>query len=73
MATNEKNSAPKTGRDISHRGTWFRIPDRAMWHSEAHREYGVIWSKCGMRVLAAETEARKELSEEDTPCARCAG
>ncbi len=64
--------AAHPGRDTSHRGTWFRLPGRSRWHSEAHREYGVLWSLCGVRVVGHEAESKGTLDENDIPCGRCA-
>ncbi len=64
--------AHRSGRDTSHRGTWFRLPGKSRWHSEAHREYGVLWSLCGIRAVAHEAETREELGEGDAACGRCA-
>ncbi len=59
-------------RDTSHRGAWFRLPGRSRWHSEAHREYGVAWSLCGVRVVLLNAETKEKLDEADVPCGRCA-
>ncbi|NOY43975.1 MAG: hypothetical protein GXP50_00765 [Deltaproteobacteria bacterium] len=61
------------GRDTSHRGAWFRLPGKTRWHSEAHREYGVLWSLCGVRAIAMQAETKKSLGEEDLACVRCTG
>ncbi len=58
-------------RDTSHRGTLFRSPGRAMWHAEGHREYGVLWSVCGIRALAAQAETCTTLPEGGALCAKC--
>lgn len=63
----------KAGQDISHRGSFFRMPGRGSWHTEAHREYGVVWSLCGMRTVVSQAETRGELAPGDAPCTRCAG
>ncbi len=65
-------SKPKTGHDTSHRGGWFRMTGRGTWHTEAHREYGVVWSVCGVRAVLAQAETRTELGGEDKPCTKCA-
>jgi len=44
-----------------------------MWHVEAHREYGVIWSLCGMRAVLLQAETKSDLEEADTPCTKCTG
>lgn len=59
-------------RDTSHRGSLFRAPGRATWHTEAHREYGVIWSVCGIRGLASQAETSDALPEGGAPCVKCA-
>ncbi|GAB6063771.1 hypothetical protein [Deferrisoma palaeochoriense] len=61
------------GKDVSHRGSWFRLPGKTRWHSEAHREYGVLWSLCGVRTIALQAETKEELGPEDQACVRCAG
>ena len=69
----EPISKPKPGQDTSHRGAFFRAPDRRMWHVEAHREYGVVWSLCGIRTVLLQAETKTALAEEDTPCTKCTG
>lgn len=71
--TQTPEGKPKAGHDTSHRGAWFRTPGRGAWHTEAHREYGVVWSLCGMRTVLSQAETRGELAPGDTPCARCSG
>ncbi len=61
------------GRDTSHRGSWFRLPGKTRWHSEAHREYGVLWSLCGVRTIAMQAETKENLGEDDLACVRCTG
>lgn len=51
---------------------WFRLPGKSQWHAVAHQEYGVVWSQCGLRLVAIEAETRETLTPEDPPCARCA-
>jgi len=68
-----KEPAKKPGQDISHRGALFRVPGRSMWHTEAHREYGVVWSLCGIRAVLLQSETKAALDEGDTPCTKCAG
>jgi hypothetical protein len=53
--------------------SWFRMPNRQMWHAQANREYGVIWSRCGIRALLIDVETRPTLAEDGVPCARCTG
>jgi len=64
-------SRSKPGQDTSHRGGWFRVNGRGSWHTEAHREYGVLWSVCGVRAVLAQAEARTELGGEDARCTKC--
>jgi hypothetical protein len=73
MAPNETDTQGTSTRDTSHQGNWFCLPGRNTWHVEAHREYGVIWSTCGLRALAAKAETRGDLEEEEGRCSRCAG
>ncbi len=58
-------------RDTSHRGSWFCIKGKNQWHTEAHREYGVVWSMCGLRVLRHQTDTCEELEAGQTACVRC--
>ena len=62
---------PDPDRDTSHRGSWFCIKGKSHWHTEAHREYGVVWSMCGLRVLRHQTDTRETLEEGQTACVRC--
>lgn len=51
---------------------WFRLPGKSLWHAMAHQEYGVVWSECGLRVVAIQTETREALEGGENPCGRCA-
>ena len=55
----------------SRQGAWFRMQNRQMWHSEANREYGVLWSHCGIRALLGQVVTQEALPEDGTTCARC--
>jgi len=71
--SNKPVSDSKSGQDTSHRGACFRAPGRRMWHTEAHREYGVIWSLCGIRAVLLQAETKTALGEEDSLCTKCTG
>jgi len=71
MSTPTKDQTSTPGEAGS--GSWFRMRNRQMWHAEANREYGVVWSRCGMRALFADTVAQEKLEEKDTVCVRCTG
>jgi len=66
-----QSGAPQAVRiDSSH---LFRIGNRGFWHIQAHREYGVIFSLCGIRVLARDTQPATGADEETKSlCVRCA-
>src|SRR5512138_1076915 len=38
----------------------FRPGKKGAWHLLAQREYGVLWSHCGIRIMAKECEFPKE-------------
>lgn len=70
MPTDSSN--PEASYLVQAGHVWFRLPGKSQWHAMAHQEYGVVWSQCGLRVVAIEAETRKELTSEDQPCGRCA-
>jgi hypothetical protein len=49
------------------------LRNRKMWHAEVNREYGVVWSRCGMRALFADILVQETLEEKDSACVRCCG
>jgi len=49
----------------------FRVGGRGLWHLEAHQEYGVRFSLCGIRVLAKETQAPDRPLPQSEICGRC--
>lgn len=52
-------------------GHWFKLLERSLWHSLGHVEYGVIWSKCGLRTLDATVEKREGLEASESICVKC--
>lgn len=58
---------------LSEDGKWFRMTGKGFWHLEAHSEYGVVWSLCGVRMLRAqaETKTRLDTGGGQRPCANC--
>lgn len=59
--------------DLAHEGDWFRPQGKGFWHLQAHQEYGVAWSLCGVRLMLsqAETSDRLDLAAGNLPCANC--
>lgn len=51
MAEEKPTPPPQIGSSIA-RSRVFRPGRKGSWHLLAQREYGVIWSYCGLRVMA---------------------
>ena len=54
-------------------GNWFRPSGKGFWHLQAHKEYGVVWSLCGVRMVLAQAETldRMDPNAGQTPCPNC--
>ncbi len=54
-------------------GNWFRQSGKGFWHLQAHKEYGVVWSLCGVRMVLAQAETldRMDPAAGQTPCPNC--
>jgi len=71
-----EQQAPGTIQDTEHlieEGNWFRMAGKGFWHLQAHSEYGVVWSLCGVRLRLAQAETRDRLDTGagQQPCANC--
>ena len=53
MADEKPVQAPQIGSSLG-RERVFRPGRKGAWHLMAHKEYGVIWSHCGVRVMVKE-------------------
>lgn len=51
MAEEKSEESTQIGSHLS-RDRVFRPGRKGAWHLLAHREYGVMWSHCGLRVMA---------------------
>ena len=74
MSTDEQR--PSQIQDTEHlaqEGDWFRHGGKGFWHLQAHKEYGVVWSLCGVRTMLAQSETRDRLDPEagDMACGNC--
>ncbi len=63
-----RDSAPPPTRDPSR---LFRIGNRGFWHISAHSEYGVVFTLCGLRVLAKDTRTADKPIPDNELCANC--
>jgi hypothetical protein len=54
-------------------GHWFRHSGKGVWHLQAHQEYGVVWSLCGVRMRLAQAETLDHMDPEggQAPCPNC--
>ena len=50
----------------------FRPARRGAWHLQAHSEYGVIWSPCGIRAKAVECQRPQDPVQIRDLCGTCA-
>jgi hypothetical protein len=50
----------------------FRPGGKGAWHLVAHREYGVVWSSCGIRALEKDCRRPTEPVQVHDLCGTCA-
>lgn len=71
MAEETSTQPPQIGSSLGKERV-FRPGRKGAWHLLAHKEYGVIWSHCGIRIMAKEcTFPEEEVLIRDL-CGTCA-
>ena len=50
----------------------FRPGRKGAWHLQAHSEYGVLWSRCGIRAKSMECQRPTEPVQIRDLCGTCA-
>lgn len=73
MGTEKRDDESGRNTEVVRHDDWFRPTGKRAWDLLVHKEYGVLWSQCGIRTVFAETESAKAVPEDGVECPRCVG